>query len=96
MSRSFAPTPAELALVGQIFARADSQKVGILTGDIAVDVFAGSKLPPAVLGEVWQIADEENQGFLTRKGVAIALRLIGHAQQGEAVTAESVNKRTCS
>jgi epidermal growth factor receptor substrate 15 len=94
MSKTFAPTPQELALVAQIFNKADPQKLGIITGDVAVDVFSSSKLSPTVLGEVWQIADSDNQGFLTRKGTAIALRLIGHAQKGETVTEALVNKRT--
>jgi epidermal growth factor receptor substrate 15 len=94
MSKSFAPSPQELALVGQIFARVDKQKLGILTGDVAVEVFQGSHLPAQTLGEIWQLADSDNQGFLTRKGVAVALRLIGHAQKGETVTAAYANKRT--
>ncbi|KAH8108467.1 hypothetical protein DFH11DRAFT_1095039 [Phellopilus nigrolimitatus] len=82
---SFAPTQAELGLVNQVFAIADPSKLGIITGDVAVKVFAGAKLSPSVLGEVWAFADKENNGFLTKKGVAIALRLIGHAQKGEHV-----------
>lgn len=90
---TFNPTTAELGLVNQVFISADPRELGIITGDVAVKVFAGSKLPPAVLGEIWSIADKENNGFLTRKGVAIALRLIGHAQKGEAVTEALVNRR---
>jgi epidermal growth factor receptor substrate 15 len=93
MSKTFAPTPNELALVNQIFTRVDTQKTGILTGDVAVEVFQGSRLPPQTLGEIWQLADSDNQGFLTRKGVAIALRLIGHAQKGEQVGESSISKR---
>lgn len=93
---SFYPSPAELGLVSQIFASADPQKIGIVTGDAAVKVFAGAKLSPTVLGEVWAIADKENEGYLTRKGVAIALRLIGHAQKGEAVDEALLSKRVSS
>jgi epidermal growth factor receptor substrate 15 len=95
MSKAFAPTPAELALVNQIFAKVDTQKLGVLTGDVAVDLFAGSGLSSTVLGEVWQLSDNENNGFLTRKGVAVAVRLMGHAQKGEKVTEELINKREC-
>ncbi|KAI6129132.1 hypothetical protein EV401DRAFT_2067044 [Pisolithus croceorrhizus] len=69
---NFSPTPAELALVNQIFAQADKQKIGILTGDVAVKKYGS-------------LADEEDNGYLTKKGVAIALRLIGHAQKGDKV-----------
>lgn len=92
---SFSPSPAELALVTQIFAKADPQKIGILTGDAALKVFGGAKLAPTVLGEIWNIADEDNNGWLPRKGVAIAVRLMGWAQKGEKVTQVLVNKREC-
>ncbi|KAG5645048.1 hypothetical protein DXG03_007227 [Asterophora parasitica] len=92
MSTKFAPTPAELSLVSQIFNQADPQKLGILTGDVAVKVFGGAKLQPTVLGEIWSIADEDNNGWLARKGVAIALRLIGWAQKGEKITQDLVYK----
>lgn len=86
------PTSAELALVNQIFAQADTQKIGILTGDVAVKVFQGAKLTPTVLGEIWNIADDDNNGFLTKKGVSIAVRLMGHAQKGQKVDKSLVNK----
>src|ERR1700723_2542933 len=93
MSSEFTPSQAEVALTAKIFEKADSGKLGILTGDVAVNVFSGSKLPAGVLGEVWAMADKENNGFLTRKGVAIALRLMGHAQRGERVAETLLNKR---
>ncbi|KAF9452834.1 hypothetical protein P691DRAFT_148520 [Macrolepiota fuliginosa MF-IS2] len=83
MSAIFSATPAELSLVNRIFAQADKQKLGILTGDVAVNVFSGAKLPGPVLGEIWSIADEENNGWLSKTGAAKALRLIAHAQKGE-------------
>ncbi|KAL1746995.1 hypothetical protein HDZ31DRAFT_32999 [Schizophyllum fasciatum] len=92
MSTSFSPTPAELALVNQIFAQGDPQKLGVLTGEVAVRIFGGAKLPPAVLGEVWNIADEDNKGWLSKKGVAVAVRLMGWAQKGEKVTSALLNK----
>ena len=83
-------------MVNTIFAKADSSKLGIITGDAAVKIFAGAKLPSTVLGEIWAIADKENNGFLTKKGAAIALRLIGHAQKGEQVKEALVEQRTYS
>ena len=83
---SFAPTPAELAYAGQIFNSADPQKLGVVTGEAAVPLLNGSNLSPDKLGEIWAIADHENNGFLSRKGVAVAVRLIGWAQFGEPVT----------
>ena len=89
----FTPTAAEVALVNQIFTLTDPQKIGIVTGDAAVKVFSGTKLSPTVLAEVWALADEDNNGILTRKGVAIAVRLLGHAQRGERVTEALVQQR---
>lgn len=48
-----------------LFAAADSEELGVLTGEVAVTFFARSNLPTAVLGEIWQIADKDNNGFLT-------------------------------
>ncbi|TFY74438.1 hypothetical protein EWM64_g9574 [Hericium alpestre] len=89
---SFAPTPAEISLVNSIFDKNDPQKFNIITGDIAVGVFAGAELSSTVLGEIWSLADDENNGFLTRKGVAIAVRLVGWAQNGEHVSKELIYK----
>lgn len=45
--------------------------------------FAKARLAPAVLGQIWSIADSSNNGFLTAPTFSVALRLIGHAQRGE-------------
>ncbi|TFY65462.1 hypothetical protein EVG20_g5572, partial [Dentipellis fragilis] len=92
---SFSPTQSESSLVNAIFAKNDPQKFGVITGEVAVNIFGGAKLPSTVLGEIWSIADNENNGFLTRKGVGVALRLIGWAQNGETVSKDRINKRTC-
>lgn len=93
MSAPFTATPAELSLVNQIFAHVDKQKRGVLNGDVAVRVFSGAKLPGPVLGEIWSISDEENNGWLSKTGAAKALRLIGHAQKGTKVSATLLAKR---
>ena len=77
---------AESALVEQIFKKNDPQSFGVITGDVAVSVFGGSKLPSTVLGEIWGLADNDNKGFLDKQGVAVAIRLIGHAQAGRQVS----------
>ena len=93
MSSVFSPTPPELAVVSQIFSQADPQKTGVLTGDVAVRVFSGAKLPPTTLGTIWNISDEDDKGWLPKRGVAIAVRLIGWAQKGEKITKDLVKKR---
>ena len=90
----FTPSPQEVALVNQIFVQTDSQKLGVVTGEAAVKIFGGTKLSPTVLAEVWNLADEDNKGVLTRKDVAVAVRLLGHAQRGERISEALIHKRT--
>jgi epidermal growth factor receptor substrate 15 len=92
---AFTPTQEELAYAQLIFNATDPQKLGIITGDAAVPVFAGSSLPPEKLMEVWAIADHENNGYLTKKGAAAAVRLIAWAQVGEPVTESLLSKCAC-
>lgn len=50
--------------------------------------FEKTRLDSRILGEIWQIADNENRGFLTPSGFGVALRLIGHAQAGREPTTQ--------
>ena len=93
MATVFSPTHGEVALVNQIFAKHDPQTFGVITGEDALDIFGGANLCATVSSQIWGIADADNQGFLTRKGVSVAVRLIGWAQKGEVVSAELVNQR---
>jgi epidermal growth factor receptor substrate 15 len=93
MATVFSPTHGEVALVNQIFSKHDPQKFGIITGELAVNIFGGANLSASTLSQIWGISDADNQGFLTRKGVSVAVRLLGWAQKGEVISAELVNKR---
>ena len=93
----FTSSPAELALVAKIFAKADPRNTGVVTADAAIKIIGGSNLSVEVLGNIWDIADKDNNGRLSRKGVAVAVRLIGWAQQGKLnVTEASANRRECT
>jgi hypothetical protein len=92
---TFTPTPGEVHLTSQVLAHADA-KDGILRGDAALRIFAGSKLSQAVLGQIWGIADDKNNGWLSRKDTTVALRLMGHAQKGTKVTSALISKRNSS
>jgi len=81
-------TPEEKRVYGQLFRQADTDNVGVVTGEVAVKFFERTKLESRILGEIWQIADRENRGFLTPVGFGIVLRLIGHAQAGREPTTE--------
>ncbi|KAI5466981.1 hypothetical protein BGZ63DRAFT_13359 [Mariannaea sp. PMI_226] len=81
-------TPEEKRVYGQLFRQADNDSVGVVTGEVAVKFFDKTRLDSRVLGEIWQIADRENRGFLTPAGFGIVLRLIGHAQANREPTPE--------
>lgn len=94
-----------------LFNLADTDKLGVVTGERAVGFFERTKVSPNVLGEVehlhrkqtyavadsplqiWQLADTENRGLLTKPGFSVVLRLIGHYQAGREPTAELAFKR---
>ncbi|TKA62779.1 hypothetical protein B0A55_11970, partial [Friedmanniomyces simplex] len=63
-------------------------QLGVVTGERAVAFFERTKVSPNVLGEIWQIADTENRGLLTKPGFCMVLRLIGHYQAGKEPSAE--------
>jgi epidermal growth factor receptor substrate 15 len=46
--------------------------------------------------QIWQIADTENRGLLTKPGFCVVLRLIGHYQAGRDPTPELALRRTYS
>ncbi|PVH99391.1 hypothetical protein DM02DRAFT_629420 [Periconia macrospinosa] len=75
-------SPDEKRAYHYLFQAADTEKLGVITGEVAVKFFERTKLAPAVLGEIWQIADTENRGLLTMSGFCQVLRLIGHYQAG--------------
>ncbi|OLL24826.1 putative calcium-binding protein [Neolecta irregularis DAH-3] len=85
-SDSSAPPPSlsaeERRAFGTLFRAADVDNLGVVTGDVAVRFFERSGLPPAILGEIWSIADASNQGFLAPHQFSVSMRLIGHCQAG--------------
>lgn len=76
-------TPEEKRLYSQLFKSLDPDGTGIITGDKARSTFEKSGLPPTILGEIWQLADQNNLGFLTQFGFCFAMRLIGYTQAGQ-------------
>lgn len=81
-------TPDEKKLYLQLFRTLDSDGTGIVTGDKARATFEKLGLPPSILGEIWQLADQGNLGFLTQLGFCYAMRLIGYTQLGQHPTAQ--------
>ena len=81
---------AERTAFAHLFAMADPGRTGVVNGDAAVKFFEGFKLPTLTLGQIWSIADSDNNGFLTPNTFGVALRLIARAQRGESVNEASV------
>ncbi|GAB7366027.1 hypothetical protein MBLNU230_g7350t1 [Neophaeotheca triangularis] len=75
-------TESEKRAFSYLFTQADSDGLGVVTGERAVGFFERTTVPSNVLGEIWQLADTENRGLLTKPGFCMVLRLIGHYQQG--------------
>ena len=76
-------TPQEKTAYSYLFNLADSDSLGVVTGERAVHFFEKTAVPAPVLGEIWQIADTENRGLLTKPGFSMVLRLIGWYQNGQ-------------
>lgn len=82
---------AEQPVFAQLYSLADPSNSGVVTGDAAVGFFEGFRLPTLTLGQIWSIADSDNNGFLTPNTFGVALRLIARAQRGESVSEAVVN-----
>lgn len=76
-------TPEEKSLYSRLFKSLDTNGTHVISGDKARSTFEKSGLLPSVLGEIWQIADQNNLGILTQFGFCQAMRLIGYAQSGK-------------
>lgn len=76
-------TPEEKSLYTHLFKSLDPGNTGVVTGEKARTTFEKSGLPPSILGEIWQIADLNNLGFLNQFGFCYAMRLIGYTQSGQ-------------
>uniref|UniRef100_K1R037 Intersectin-1 n=1 Tax=Magallana gigas TaxID=29159 RepID=K1R037_MAGGI len=55
---------------------------GFITGEQARGFFLQSGLPTAVLGQIWQLADMNNDGKMDKKEFSIAMHLIKKKLQG--------------
>ncbi|KAI0698496.1 hypothetical protein BC835DRAFT_1413085 [Cytidiella melzeri] len=60
----------------RFFETLDPWKAGFIEGDAAVGFMAKSKLPSHDLGRIWDLADIDQDGRLTREEFAVAMHLI--------------------
>ncbi|KAH8691128.1 EF hand domain protein [Talaromyces proteolyticus] len=69
-------TPQEKAQFDNIFATVDTAKAGIISGDQAVTFFTNAQLPEDVLAQIWDLADIDADGQLTKDEFAVAMYLV--------------------
>ena len=72
----WAVTPQDKAQFDQIFATVDTQNRGFITGEQAVGFFSNSRLPEEALAQIWDLADINSEGQLSRDEFAVAMFLI--------------------
>ncbi|KAL2002196.1 hypothetical protein VTN02DRAFT_459 [Thermoascus thermophilus] len=69
-------TPQEKAHFDNIFATVDTAKAGVISGDQAVAFFSNAQLPEEILAQIWDLADIDADGQLTRDEFAVAMYLV--------------------
>ncbi|KAF9919991.1 hypothetical protein FBU30_010287 [Linnemannia zychae] len=89
--REITLTTREKQVYGQLWAAADKDQSGFVTGADAVPFFAKSGLSPQILGQIWVLADADNKGVLNQQGFSIAVKLIAHAQNGKTPSPSLIN-----
>ncbi len=72
----WAVSPQDKAQFDSIFATVDTQNRGYITGEQAVGFFSNSRLPEDALAQIWDLADINSEGQLTRDEFAVAMYLI--------------------
>ena len=69
-------TPAEKAKFDSIYDGIDKTNTGYITGEEAVPFFSQSNLNGDILAQIWDLADINSEGHLTKDEFAIAMYLI--------------------
>ncbi|KAL1968729.1 hypothetical protein VTN77DRAFT_1555 [Rasamsonia byssochlamydoides] len=69
-------TPQEKAHFDSIFETVDTAKAGVISGDQAVVFFTNAQLPEEVLAQIWDLADIDADGQLTKDEFAVAMYLV--------------------
>ncbi|KAG1088272.1 hypothetical protein G6F42_020329 [Rhizopus arrhizus] len=69
------------------FDKIDSNRVGAIQGKEAVEFFKNSRLPETDLAHIWDLADIQQRGALSRDEFAVAMHLIHKRLAGEQLPA---------
>jgi len=75
------------AYYGALFQTADTERTGSIGGGRAVEFFTRSKVPIAVLKQIWSASDQPPSNSLDPRKFAVAVRLIQLEQNGVKPTA---------
>lgn len=75
--------PQEKAHFDTIFETVDTAKAGVINGDQAVAFFMKAQLPEEVLAQIWDLADIDADGQLTREEFAVAMYLVRLQRSGK-------------
>ncbi|EFY95686.1 EH domain protein [Metarhizium robertsii] len=78
----WAVSAADKAKFDQIYATLDKTNKGYLSGEEAGPFLRQSNLPEEKLAQIWDLANFNNQGQLTREGFAIAMYFIRQQRSG--------------
>lgn len=76
-------TPQEKAQFDNIFVTVDTAKMGMISGDQAVSFFMNAQLPEETLAQIWDLADIDADGQLTRDEFAVAMYLVRQQRAGK-------------
>ncbi|OJJ47946.1 hypothetical protein ASPZODRAFT_166022 [Penicilliopsis zonata CBS 506.65] len=76
-------TPQEKAQFDTIFATVDTAKAGMINGEQAVGFFMNAQLPEETLAQIWDLADIDADGQLTRDEFAVAMYLVRQQRTGK-------------
>lgn len=87
------PSEDETAFIARILEHADSQQVGYLTPQSAIDVFNRSGLSRVELRDIWKLSDADSNGKLSQDELAVAIRLMGWMQSGRPFSESLLEKR---
>ncbi|KAL4929259.1 EF hand domain protein [Aspergillus undulatus] len=76
-------SPAEKLQFDNYFNTVDMTKSGVISGDQAVSFFTKAQLPEETLAQIWDLADIDADGQLTRDEFAVAMYLIRQQYTGK-------------
>ncbi|KAL2359693.1 hypothetical protein RJZ56_007452 [Blastomyces dermatitidis] len=69
-------TPQEKVHFDTVFGTVDKANLGYITGDQAVEFFTNAQLPEETLASIWDLADIDSDGQLSKDEFAVAMYLV--------------------